>query len=229
MFCKKCRADVGDVAYCPNCGTKTKAEKKKKKSRNVITWIVGGVILFSLLGGLASRQSDPPVGGSSSQEQEGSFQTSEDKMTQEELLEFDDKTWEVFKSLYNAHNDMVEAMTLYADGNASKLSFYEYCEKAEGWFGQVSAAIGFGGSEYEQNYLSAIRSMALEDQMAAKGLMKYLDSGKTSDLSEVNKHIEVATSAVSVIASNRGVLLVDAGLSDEEIQKRIDDSMEGME
>ena len=67
--------------------------------------------------------------------------------------------------------------------------------------------------------------MALSDQMAAESLMKYLDSRKTSDLSNAQENIQNAVTAATTIASNRGALLAKAGLSQEEIQVKIEEDM----
>ncbi len=140
----------------------------------------------------------------------------------EKLLAFDERTWTDFKKLYTAHNNLMDAMQKYVDGSVTALSFYDYCKEAEKFFADASLSFSYGETEYQKTYLSAFQSMALSDQMTAKSLLKYLDSFKPSDLSSAQDNINQATDAAVTIASNRGKLLVMAGLSDEEIRAKIE-------
>lgn len=140
-------------------------------------------------------------------------------------LAFDEKTWPEFVNLYTAHNNLMNAMDDFSNGNISSADFYQYCEKSKEYFSSMSLAFDFGESDEEKAYLSAFESMALSDQMAAESLMKYLDSWKTSDLSNAQENIQNAVTAATTIASNRGALLAKAGLSQEEIQVKIEEDM----
>ena len=140
-------------------------------------------------------------------------------------LEFDEKTWPEFVNLYTAHNNLMNAMNDFSNGNISSADFYQYCEDSKEYFANMSLAFDFGESDEEKAYLSAFESMALSDQMAAESLMKYLDSRKTSDLSNAQENIQNAVTAATTIASNRGALLAKAGLSQEEIQVKIEEDM----
>ena len=53
--------------------------------------------------------------------------------------------------------------------------------------------------------------------MAAKDLIKYLDSNKMEDLSSAKEHINRAVEAATIISGNRVVYLVSIGLTQEEI------------
>jgi len=48
--------------------------------------------------------------------------------------------------------------------------------------------------------------------------MKYLDSGKTSDLSEAEVKIELVKTSIIIIAQNRVKVLSDAGYTVDEIK-----------
>lgn len=146
----------------------------------------------------------------------------EDTFSSEEILSFDERTWSDFKKLYVAHNALMDAMQGYANGTVTIVSFYDYCREAESFFADASLSFNYGDADYQNTYLSAFQSMALSDQMAAKSLLKYLDSFKVSDLSEAEENINNAKDAVITIASNRGELLVMAGLSDEEIREKVE-------
>lgn len=214
--CKTCGAQIAKTAkVCPKCGAKS------KKKTPWFAWLIGFFLLCSLLGGIAqhsankpqSEQSKPPINSSA---------VKDSSPSPDEILAFDERSWSDFKRLYTAHNNLMDAMQKYTDGAASAVSFYDYCEEAEKYFANASLSFFYGEKDYQETYLSAFQSMALSDQMAAKSIMKYLDSFKASDLSEAQNNIEKATDAIAMIAANRGNLLVMAGLSDEEIHARVE-------
>lgn len=213
--CPTCGGLVAKGAkVCPHCGA-----KQKKKT----PWwaYVALFFLFSaLVGSIVTRNQDHP--SSAQTASANPTEIAEKAETPEDLLAFDQKTWDDFKKLYTAHNDMMDAMTMYSNGELSALSFYNVCEELEEFFGTASLALSYGETEYQRTYVSALQSMALCDQLAAKALIKYLDSFKTSDLSEAQENINQAANAATTIASNRGKLLVLAGLSDEEIRTKIE-------
>ena len=145
--------------------------------------------------------------------------------TPEDWLAFDARSWEDFVLFYNNHNSFMNSMTAYADGYIDKTSMYLKCEEADSVFGGCSISVEYGENQEEKDYLSVLRSIALSDQAAARSLKKYLNSGKTSDLADAQTNIEAAKNAVTLFASNRGALLVKAGLSDEEIKQKVESDM----
>lgn len=238
MFCKKCGAQVSDDAnFCDKCGaslsdaqitptTTPQATTAPKKKRHGCLFSVIIVIIFLLLIGVGISV------GINQLSQEG--QTDQDKnsaveMTPERWLEFDSKTWEDFSTLYQSHNTFMTLMSNYSDNAIDAGTFYSECEKCAKWFGENSLTYDYGETQEEKDYLSAFESVALSDQMAAKSMMKYLDSKKASDLSDVEKNIDAAVQGITTIASNRGVLLVKAGLTDEEIQAKVESDMQELE
>lgn len=195
-----------------------------------------GVSAFLHIKGVGSTAEDPseqpsPQGALSSQTPAESDNIDEtvppsdnvnETVSPEELLAFDEKTWSDFKKLYTAHNSLMDAMQKYADGQITALAFYDYCEESKKFFADASLSFFYGETDYQETYLSAFQSMALSDQMAASSLMEYLDTFKISDLSKAQDNINQATEAATTIASNRGKLLVMAGLSDEEIHAKVE-------
>lgn len=143
-------------------------------------------------------------------------------VTPEQWLEFDEKTWDDFVTLYNNHNAFMSTMTAFSNGQIDAVTMYSKCQEAESVFGQCSAALNYGESEEEKDYVGVLQSMALSDQLAAKNLKKYLDSGKTGDLADAQGNINAAKEAVETFASNRGKLLVKAGLTDDEIAEKVE-------
>lgn len=214
--CRTCGKPIAkDAKTCPHCGA-----KNKKKT----PWVVYVICFFLIswfFGSIATRNTnDLPSNHSSKQTSKP--ENTEKVETPEDLLAFDEKTWEDFKKLYKAHNDVMKAMRMYSDGELDTLAFYNLCEEAEKYFGSASLALRYGETEYQQTYVSVLQSMALYDQLAVRSLMKYLDSSKVSDLNEAEDNISQAVHAVEVMASNRGVLLARAGLADNEILERVE-------
>jgi len=149
--------------------------------------------------------------------------------TSEEILAFDDRSWDDFAILYQSHNNFLAAVQSYSDNKIASTSFYQKCQEAEEFFRDASTRFDYGTTKDEKDYLSVFRSAALSDQLAAKALMKYLDSGKTSDLADSKSNIQAAKDAITMIASNRGILLAKSDLSEEEIKQRIEESMSKLE
>jgi hypothetical protein len=145
------------------------------------------------------------------------------------LLEFDKQSWEDFKTLYASHNNFLEYVSTFSEGNLSSLDFYNTCSDAKDYFQEISMSFNYGSNDEEKTYLRTFESAALSDQQAAEHLMKYADSGKTSQLSKVQENIQNAKNAFIMIASNRGKLLVKAGLTDDEIKNKIETDMEDLD
>lgn len=216
MFCKKCGKDIKDSQFCPFCGTeayKTNNNVKKKKSKVVL--FICLVIIGALCFGISQIIQNP--------------EKYQNNISSEEWLEFDDKTWNQFSQLYTNHNNFMSAMTAFSEGSMDAASFYSYCKDFESICANNSLIFDYGVNQDQKDYLSVFKSATLSDQMAAQSLMKYLDTYQTSDLSEVQEHIQDAKDAITTIASNRGTLLAKTDLSEEEIQKRLNESLTMLE
>ncbi|AGA58750.1 hypothetical protein Theco_2659 [Thermobacillus composti KWC4] len=137
-------------------------------------------------------------------------------------IEFDERAWKDFLQLYETHNKLVKAVSLYAEDRISKLDFYDFCKEAEQWFANKSLSFKYGKTDDEKEYLRTFETFALADQQAAKSLMKYLDSNSMKDLSKAKENIERGKQASVIIAKNRVVLLRKLNFTEEEIQKTIE-------
>ncbi len=162
-----------------------------------------------------------------SKKADGNSKDAEDTRTA--LLKFDEQTWEDFKILYNSHNNFMKSISAYSDNQANSLDFYNVCADAKDYFANASTSYDYGTTDEEKTYLSAFELVALSDQQAAEKLIKYIDSGKTSDLSKAQEYIQRAKDALVNIAENRGTLLVKAGLTDKEIKKKVEADMAELE
>ena len=197
MFCPKCGADVGNAKYCPECGTKmsqigefsgeiganvsTPIKKAVKPQKSLFKrWYFWALVIIILM--IIAVQSAGKSAPSTSPTPDNSAADSLEDATSEELLAFDDATWPQFIELYNAHTTLVNNIQAVADGNASLVDLYQYCEDAKVYFGEKSLSFNYGESDYQKDYLQAFESMALYDQMAVDKLMDYLDSFETSDI-----------------------------------------------
>lgn len=123
----------------------------------------------------------------------------------------------------------MKAISLYSDSSITSLEFYNYCKDIKKYFQAMSLNFEWGETEDEKTYLETFKIFALADQQATEYLIKYIDSGKTSYLSKAKDAIQRATDAATTIASNRGTLLVKAGLTDEEIREKIESDMAQIE
>ena len=156
-------------------------------------------------------------------------QTPSQEDVEKSLLEFDAKTWEDFKLLYISHNNFVKNIDAFSDFQMGTLDFYNCCKEAEEYFQNAALSFDYGTTDDEKTYLSSFEIAALADQEAAQKLMKYIDSGKTSYLSDTNEQIQRAKEAFVMIASNRGKLLVRAGLTNEEIAEKVEEDMAALD
>lgn len=152
-----------------------------------------------------------------------------DNTTEESLLAFDERSWKDFENIYKAHNNLMVAMDLYTNGKMAAVDFYNNCDSVESYMAQASTKLNYGTTDDEKDYLSSFQTMALADQNAAKLLKKYVDSPSVADLSSIQKEIQTAKDAAVMIASNRGILLVKAGLTDEEIKEKVEADMKALE
>jgi hypothetical protein len=154
---------------------------------------------------------------------------SETKDSKTKLLEFDKQSWEDFKVLYTSHNNFMENISAYSENQINSVDFYDECVEAQNYFAKASLSFDYGTNDDERTYLNAFGSAATSDQQAAEYLMKYIDSGKTSHLSKAQENIQDAKDAFIMIAQNRGTLLIKAGLTDEEIHKKVESDMAELE
>lgn len=138
------------------------------------------------------------------------------------LKEFDSKSWEQYKTIYDAHNKLMKAMTDYSNGKGNKVEFYNYCKSMEEYFGKISTSFKYGSTKDEKTYLSVFENWALSNQQATQNLMKYLNSSEIKYLSSAQENIKSASDAALTITNNRAKLLKDAGYSTDEIKKIID-------
>lgn len=249
--CSECGKEISDKAVaCPNCGAPISASKKivsdnqttyympketkgfgggrmvtsaKKKIRTgclVFFMLFIGAMVFSII----QRANNPDAYLSTNKTTDTS--KNDDKKS---LLELDETSWEQFKNLYISHNNFMSIIDAFSNDKITALDFYNECQNAEKYFQEVSTTFNYGTNDDEITYLNVFETVALSDQSAASYLKKYIDTGKTSHLSKAQESIQRAKDAVVLIAENRGKLLVKAGLSDEEIQKKVEEDMEELE
>lgn len=138
--------------------------------------------------------------------------------TKANIGEQDKIVWEFFNKVKDAHNNLMEAMESYAEGNATKLDFYNYCKDVEAFQASINVATFKDTPDIAPEYIRSIKDMALKSQLTAKKLMQYLDSGKTSDLSEAQVEIKLVNASINIIAQNRVKVLSDAGYTVDEIK-----------
>jgi len=247
LFCSKCGEKLKDNAlFCSKCGeavsqqstvNETAATKEvnspsnlsatglppKKKKPGCLILIIA-VVAFIAIIAVVNAISDTKQGSGSKEKVEAS--ASELK---EQGLKFDEQAWGDFLKIYDAHNDLMKTMGLYADGKVSKLDFYDYSKKAQEWFGKASVSLKYAKTDSEKSYLSVFEVFALADQAAAKSLIKYLDSNATKDLSKAREEIDRAKQAATTISSNRVVFLRSIGLSKEEVDKKVSEAVAELE
>lgn len=212
--CKICGNKIAKSAKtCPHCGS------KNRKTVSPVFAILVFLFCCAMIGGIARNADSSPK-----KEIQNTHDTkkTEEEPTAEELLAFDDASWPAFMALYRSHQNLMDAMQKYSDGELDSLGFYDYCEEAKEYFSKVSLTFYGKEKDYQNEYLSPFLSMATSDQAAADLLLKYIDKPKANYLSDAKKNIEKATEAITVIASNRGVLLAQAGLSDSEIREKVE-------
>ncbi|TCM85857.1 hypothetical protein EV294_1234 [Paenibacillus sp. BK033] len=136
-----------------------------------------------------------------------------------EVREQDKIVWEYFNHIVDAHNKLMDALNSYSDGKMTKLNFYNYAKEIEKYQGNMSVSPPGNVPAIAKEYTRSVADMALFSQTAAQKLKKYLDSGKTSDLSAAQSAIQQVTGSINVIANNRVKVLSDAGFTQAEIKK----------
>lgn len=195
----------------------------KKKGNGLLTFgitILSLIIIFGAMYVIGSRSNSSTA---------DLPDESQDIMTSEEWLAFDDRSWSDFLKIYEAHNNLVNGIDACASGSVSMLDLYQQCQNLDQFFGSMVLSLNYGENDDQDDYLSALSAMASRDQQAVKSLMKYLDSGKMSDLSDAQNHIQDAVEAATVVATNRGTLLANTDLTDEEILQKIEESTSALQ
>lgn len=236
-MCPKCGKKCIDMAaICPKCktalptvntafvGYSNQVMPVQRNKANgcliaILTTLVAAGVLFIVLFTIVNWGEDAKTSGASVNS--SSSEVSSKKDLQAASRAFDAKTWEQFKDMYFAHNDLMGAMAIYSEGDTDSVSFYEYCKSTEKYFMNMSLAFDYGTTEDEDKYLSVFETWAYADQQACQHLLKFIDSFKTSDLENANEQIGRAKDAVTLITKNRGILLKDAGYTADEVEELV--------
>lgn len=229
-FCPSCGTETNDAKFCPNCGkplsevSGTEAPVLKtpplhqqqmpvKKRRGCLIPIIGFIVVAVLIavasGGLRGGNNRDAPGAARSPEE-----------TKQAADEFDQKVWENTAQIIKSYNEMLGGMSSYSHGNVSAVDLYNYCNE----FSKALAEYNFPSSsnENEKAYVDSCTQYKLNAQMVAESLSKYLNDSYVENLSKLQESIDAATQSVAVVANNRGVFLVAAGFSDEEIKAKVD-------
>jgi coenzyme F420-reducing hydrogenase alpha subunit len=244
--CNECGKEISDKAStCPNCGapvekgfpesdsisdnklnpnifSSTSTVKKKKRGKTgclIILLIFAWATIYGLMQSAKESENHQTISDSSASKED----------SKDELLKFDEESWKDFKILFTSHNNFMKNVLAYSEGDISSLDFYNACTEAKEYFQEASTYYDYGTNDDEETYLNVFETVALADQQAAEYLMDYIDSGKTSHLSKAQEYIQRAKDGVVMIAQNRGLLLVKAGLSDEEIKTKVETDMNELE
>ncbi|MDR0853695.1 MAG: hypothetical protein LBN34_04945 [Clostridiales Family XIII bacterium] len=145
-----------------------------------------------------------------------------DDMTPEAWLEFDAKSWEDYKALYQTHNNLINHAEAFGNGQISILEFYNKCKEFKSWFGNASLSYSYGENKVERDYLDLYKSVAIADGQGVQYIIESVDSNKFSDASEANERISTAKDFMGLIILSRYALLKKAGLTEEEITAKVD-------
>lgn len=213
-------------SYIINPNSETPPQPKKKgRGCLIAVFICLAVFVFLMIGVMSSTPTSPASSPSNSSS--NSSETPE--QVQARIKKFDQKTWSDFENLYINHNTFMTNIGSFSSGSADALTFYNSCVEAKQYFQNASLAFNYATNDDEKTYLDVFKSAAQEDLMAAEALIKYLDTNETSDISKAQEHIMRAKEAFTVIASNRGILLKQAGYTTEEIEVKVNEEMDALE
>lgn len=226
--CPECGKEISDKATaCPNCGcpvipskrnesinTDFATPKKDKKKGGCLKPIliffvicigISAIKAFQTTENKPSSQSEPPTEAT---------QIPEDTKQAAKLT--DEQIWGYVLPVINANNQLMEivgnesatSLDIY---NAAK-EFKEFCQQT--WSNPPEVS-GNGAKEY----LDSCRDYILLEQTMADSLLKYIDSGKTSDLSKAQENMQTCVQSISVVSANKGTFLSINGFTLEEIQE----------
>ncbi|MCM3631256.1 zinc ribbon domain-containing protein [Paenibacillus glycanilyticus] len=227
-FCENCAAPLGTTAPSPSLQVQApqtqedslarlKKKRKKKGQFIAILIVVAFMILVGIIGANASPTTETDAASKSAVKTKTSVQTKADKKA--EVRKQDKIVWSYFNNIVDAHNKLMDAMTSYSDGKMTKLDLYNYAKEIETYQRNRSMSPPKNTPAIAKEYTRSVADMALFSQTVAQKLKKYLDSGKTSDLSAAQGAIQQVTGSISVIANNRVKVLKDAGFTQAEIEK----------
>ncbi|GMK48710.1 hypothetical protein PghCCS26_58400 [Paenibacillus glycanilyticus] len=229
-YCESCAAQLGETvlvpAKTPNWLTPQAQEetlarlkkKKKKKGQYIAIFIlIAFVILIGIIGANNTPSGETDTSSKSTDKTKTEAQTTAEKKN--EIRKQDRIVWEYFNQIVDAHNKLMDALTAYSDGKMTKLNFYNYAKEIEKYQGNMSVSPPGNTHAIAKEYTRSVADMALFSQTAAQKLKKYLDSGKTSDLSAAQSAIQQVTGSINVIANNRVKVLSNAGFTQSEIKK----------
>jgi len=229
-FCESCAAPFGTVAAQPplqqpppqpQMHKQGAIQPPKKKKKGCLTAVIAFVVIITFSGILgAILSSNTKTNLSSVSPESNSSAQKVDKKTA--VGEQDKIVMEYFKKITDAHNKLMDAMAAYSNGKITKLDFYNYSKEVEKYQRNMNISPPNNVPDIAREYIKSCSDMALFSQTVAKNLIKYLDSGKTADLSAAQHAIKQVTGSISVIANNRVKVLQDAGYTKEEIQALVE-------
>lgn len=233
--CSECGKKVSDKATtCPNCGcpvndkennvseesNSNNAQKPKRKSGCLKLILIFFVICIGISIVIAIRAPKKSAISESISASETSTQPEEITEDTKQAAKLADKQiWEYILPIINANNQLMQIIGNESSSNLdiynTAKNFKEICIQT--WSNPPDVS-GNGTKEY----LDSCKNYIIIEQTMVDSLLTYIDSGKTSDLSKVQKNIQSCTEAISILASNRGVFLVLNGFTDEEIKEIVD-------
>ncbi len=135
----------------------------------------------------------------------------------DEAKKIDKQIWEALLLSEKIHAEMTKASAQYANGQISKLDFYDICKTVESYQSQFNyPAKDEKGAE---KYRGACEKYSVRSYAIANNLVKYLDKGEMKYLSEAKTRLESMNDMKLNITSERMKYLSNAGLSEEEISE----------
>ncbi len=231
--CPECGKEISDKATaCPNCGYPVEPNKQNETFNNDLTipkkvkkkeGCLKPILIFFIIciGISAVIALQAPKKVSSPQSEPSTETTPETDDTKQAAKLTDEQIWEYVLPVINANNNL---MKIVGNESATKLDIYnaakdfkEFCRQT--WSNPPEVS-GNGAKEY----LDSCRDYISLEQTMADSLLKYIDSGKTSDLSKAQENIQTCVQAISVVSANKGTFLSINGFTSEEIQEIINNS-----
>ena len=223
--CPECGKKISNKANsCPHCGCPIAVSKERtspnenanketvqttsgqKKKRGCLIAVLAFFAIYLVIAIMAQFVPD------NSETSESTIEETASQLSKEDAKAMDEEIWNYVLPIINANNDLMNVM---ANGSSldiynSAKSFYDLCQTTWGNAPEVS-------NEDGAKYLESCRDYILCEQTLSEKISDYIDSEKTSDLSEVQDAISRAQQAISIVAGNRGTFLSLNGFTDEEI------------